>query len=284
MLDFYVEGFASLALFCAGGALIVLVINLWRRKQYEKTDYYAQTGNDFDDVDNDLGKRGEYLTSEKLKSLQGYKKYLYNCYFPKENGETTEIDVILLHESGIYVMESKNYSGWIFGNEDQRTWTQSLKSGKGKSQKKTFLNPIIQNKGHIKWLKQYLGEEKEYPIYSYIVFSERCELKDVTVTSGEHHVIKREHLLQAVQQNVKTVGVQLSNEEIDALYEKLQPLTKVDEAQKQAHIEKIQEKKEQTCPKCGGKLVLRTAKNGEHAGNQFWGCSNYPKCNYIKNK
>ena len=40
---------------------------------------------------------------------------------------------------------------------------------------------------------------------------------------------------------------------------------------------------ELTCPKCGGKLVLRTAKKGMNAGNQFYGCSSYPKCNYIRN-
>ena len=37
------------------------------------------------------------------------------------------------------------------------------------------------------------------------------------------------------------------------------------------------------CPRCGNKLVLRTAKKGQNIGNQFYGCSGYPKCKYIKN-
>lgn len=37
------------------------------------------------------------------------------------------------------------------------------------------------------------------------------------------------------------------------------------------------------CPRCGGNLALRTAHKGEHAGHQFWGCSNYPKCTYLEN-
>ncbi|SHI64316.1 topoisomerase DNA-binding C4 zinc finger domain-containing protein [Pseudobutyrivibrio xylanivorans] len=37
------------------------------------------------------------------------------------------------------------------------------------------------------------------------------------------------------------------------------------------------------CPRCGGQLVLRTAKQGSNAGNQLYGCSNYPKCRFIKN-
>ncbi len=36
------------------------------------------------------------------------------------------------------------------------------------------------------------------------------------------------------------------------------------------------------CPECGGKLVVRVAKSGKHAGNKFLGCSNYPKCKVIQ--
>lgn len=84
--------------------------------------------------------------------------------------------MIMLHESGIYVFESKNYDGWIFGSETQKNWTQSLASGRGKTRKYTFLNPIIQNKVHVKWLQSYLHDNSNLPVYSYIVFSERCEL------------------------------------------------------------------------------------------------------------
>ena len=37
------------------------------------------------------------------------------------------------------------------------------------------------------------------------------------------------------------------------------------------------------CPRCKGKLVLRTATKGDNAGKQFYGCTNYPKCKYIQN-
>lgn len=36
------------------------------------------------------------------------------------------------------------------------------------------------------------------------------------------------------------------------------------------------------CPACGGKLVLRVARQGVNAGNKFWGCSNFPTCKYTK--
>lgn len=43
------------------------------------------------------------------------------------------------------------------------------------------------------------------------------------------------------------------------------------------------EPEEKLCPRCGSKMVLRTAKKGNYQGNQFWGCSRYPKCRYIEN-
>ena len=45
-------------------------------------------------------------------------------------GRTSEIDLLMIHEKGIFVFESKNYSGWIFGSADQLHWTQSLQNGK----------------------------------------------------------------------------------------------------------------------------------------------------------
>jgi restriction system protein len=36
------------------------------------------------------------------------------------------------------------------------------------------------------------------------------------------------------------------------------------------------------CPKCGSKLVLRTAQKGPNPGQKFWGCSNFPKCRFVK--
>jgi len=47
--------------------------------------------------------------------------------------------------------------------------------------------------------------------------------------------------------------------------------------------ESVDQSADMVCPKCGSKLVLRVAKKGENAGNQFYGCSAFPKCRYIQN-
>ena len=38
------------------------------------------------------------------------------------------------------------------------------------------------------------------------------------------------------------------------------------------------------CPKCNSSMKIRVARKGKHAGKQFWGCSNFPRCNGIVNK
>ena len=127
--------------------IVVIVIYGLQNWQYKKTEYYGQTKNSYLSVLFDKGRLGEFYTYKDLKPLDGYKRYLFNLYIPKENGETTELDVVLLHESGIYVFESKNYSGWIFGTETQRYWTQTLPAGRGRSQKINFLIQSCRTRG-----------------------------------------------------------------------------------------------------------------------------------------
>lgn len=243
-------------------------------------------------VEWDTGKTGERYTREVLVSLTGYKRFLSNCYLPKPDGTFTEVDVILLHESGLYVFEVKNYSGWIFGEEGQKQWTQILPANRGLSKSIQFFNPILQNKVHLKWLREYIGEDA--PLYSYIVFSDRCELKKITLTSNEHVVLNRRNLIYRVRRNAELKGAVLTEEKIDALYNKLYPLTQVTEEQKAAHVKSVEQKKQHdrkteeiktqkgSCPRCGSALVLRTARKGPQAGKQFWGCSNFPQCRFVK--
>lgn len=251
-----------------------------------------------------IGKRGEKLTERELKlvNLFGRKGItLRNVYLPKNNGETSEIDILYITQKGIFVFESKNYSGWIFGNEHSQYWTASLPN----RQKNRFYNPIAQNRTHIKWLKSYVGEN--IPMFSIIIFSERCELKQITVESPDIKVIQRDRTYATVRSIWDSVPDILPETDVAGLYEKLKPLTKADKATKLAHIENIQakytEKPKGTCsvsdeselsvplhsetesvlcPRCGKELILRTAKNGPNAGRQFYGCTGFPKCRYTE--
>ena len=290
--------------------LSVYVINVCL---YKKTAYYQITGYPFLSVVLELGRYGEYLTYKCLRSYEAEgAKFLFNCYLPRDNGETTEIDVLMIYKSGLYVFESKNYSGWIFGNEKGKTWTQTLPQGR-RSHKEHFLNPIMQNNLHIKWLKNLLQDET-IPVHSVIVFSERCTLKKVTVFSRNVAVINRDQVYETVLTIDSKTTSELTPGKVIELYEKLYPCSQVSEDVRQAHIDSInarirQEKEgeedreviedrsdsevnvgtstekenQMSCPKCGAPLVMRVAKKGENAGRNFYGCSSFPKCRYIQN-
>ncbi|NQW52652.1 MAG: topoisomerase DNA-binding C4 zinc finger domain-containing protein, partial [Rhodospirillales bacterium] len=51
------------------------------------------------------------------------------------------------------------------------------------------------------------------------------------------------------------------------------------------HVDHLRQRFESTttCGRCGSPLVLRTAKSGSNAGNQFLGCSRFPSCRYVRN-
>ncbi|WP_370863831.1 nuclease-related domain-containing protein [Ruthenibacterium lactatiformans] len=130
-----------------------------------------------------VGLHGEKMIVRKLGWVQfcGKRgKILQNIYVPRENGETSEIDVLYITQKGIFVIESKNYSGYIFGSENNHNWTSTLYAGKDQLGRKKvehhqFYNPVKQNNTHIKTLMHYLNVD--IPMLSLIVFSERCELK-----------------------------------------------------------------------------------------------------------
>ena len=215
------------------------------------------------------GQFGEFATEYALtnKNLDGELVVLKNIYVPTQ-GKTTEIDLLMIHEKGIFVFESKNYSGWIFGSADQLNWTQSLQNG----DKNKFYNPIRQNRTHIKALAAFL-EKPVSEFVSYIVFSERCTLKKVPADTSDVIIVRRPDMLKKLKATLKTTPTKYTFNDIQDIAKKLQPLTNKDDAEKQQNIINIQNK----CPFCGGELTLRNGKYG-----RFWGCSNYPKCKFTR--
>ena len=186
----------------------------------------------------DVGAYGEYLTQYLFNSVRfkGYYKTLQNIYVPYKDS-TSEIDVLVVHKKGIYVIESKNYSGWIFGSENQQQWTQML----NKNTKEKFYNPVKQNKTHIKALSEYLQIEPS-KMKSYIVFSERCELKKVPENTDQYVITKRNYLLDLINRDMTDKQDILTNEEIDEIARKLEPLTNASQEVKDKHIENIEKK------------------------------------------
>ena len=119
------------------------------------------------------GKIGE-LTINIATSLHLNKEEynnIKNITLQLNDGSTTQIDHIIVSRYGIFVIETKNMKGWIFGNEHQKMWTQQIFK-----EKHTFLNPLHQNYRHTKALEEILKLPKESFI-SIVVFIGDCKLK-----------------------------------------------------------------------------------------------------------
>lgn len=269
-------------------ALLALVHSNGEEHKYKQTSYYKITHNAYTKVQADKGIEGEYLIYKELADYEkDGAKLLFNCYIPTRAGRTTEIDILMIHRSGLYVIESKNYSGWIFGSEQDENWTQSLLGRDYEAHKKHFFNPVLQNKLHIKHLRQFLRAYK-LTIHSLIVFSDKCELKSITINNTDIKVIQRyelrDRISEYMRQNI------LTEEEVSRIYDLLLPHTQPSEEQKREHCKNVESaielreaQKGKICPICGSALVMRTVKKGERAGHQFYGCSGYPKCRYTEN-
>jgi hypothetical protein len=118
------------------------------------------------------GYYGEYLVFEELyRFVPGYGKILMNLEIPSQYGNNTEIDLVFIHETGLYVFEIKHYKGTIYGKASDERWTQYFRTVKNSH----FYSPLRQNEGHIRALKNILPTAK---CTSFIVFTNSdCELR-----------------------------------------------------------------------------------------------------------
>lgn len=223
--------------------IIVLALFLlalyYKNKQYKGGAYYQTTKNPYSSVKYDKGKYAEYLTYVSLRHFENNGgKFLFNVFIPKGNNKVTEIDVILICSKGLFVFECKNYSGWIFGNEAQKNWTQILPQGRGRCHKEYFYNPIMQNASHIMHLKNLI--DKNVPMRSIIVFSDRCVLKDITIRSNSVSVANYSSVASAVTQICNQIQTDTYTEiEVNDIYNKLYPYTQFDYKVKEQYIENI---------------------------------------------
>ena len=173
-----------------------------------------------------------YIESE-LQRQNFPKRVLRDMYIPY-NRETKQIDVLLLTQFGIYVIESKDYSGWIFGSLNSKIWTQSL----NKYSRYKFYNPIWQNNSHIKALCEYLNLEEKY-FYSLIIFSEKAELKKIPTNLVDCKVINDYELNDCINYENMNKPQIFTEDQLNKFYNILLPTTQVSDEVKQKHIENV---------------------------------------------
>ncbi|MEN6669091.1 NERD domain-containing protein [Psychrobacter sp. B38] len=137
---------------------------------------------------------------------------LNNVTLPLANGGSTQIDHVIVSVYGIFVIETKNYKGWIYGKETQKQWTQSFPNGK----KFKFQNPLHQNYLHIKTLSDLLDLEMSY-FHSMIAFIGECELKtrdelpEHVLTSGMASYVKKKQDKILTEDEVTSIVEQIES-------------------------------------------------------------------------
>lgn len=137
---------------------------------------------------------------------------LSNITLPLANGGSTQIDHVIVSVYGIFVIETKNYKGWIYGKETQRQWTQAFPNGR----KYKFQNPLRQNYLHIKTLADLLGLEPRY-FHSMIAFIGECELKtrdelpEHVLTSGMASYVKKKQDKILTEDEVTSIVEQIES-------------------------------------------------------------------------
>lgn len=117
------------------------------------------------------------LIIKMLKKGVHPKAIFHDLYLKRKSESYSQIDLVVATPQGLVAIEVKDYSGWLFGSERQRYWTQILNYGK---EKYRFYNPIMQNAGHIKALKEQSPQFAQLPIYNIVLFDGDCTLKDVS--------------------------------------------------------------------------------------------------------
>jgi restriction system protein len=119
------------------------------------------------------GHFGEWMVNRGIRKLDpALYQHFHDLYLPRPDGQgTTQLDHVIVSPFGIFVIETKNYRGWIFGSEKQGQWTQQIYKRKAR-----FQNPLHQNHLHVRALMDFLNLT-ESAFHSVVFFIGDCQFK-----------------------------------------------------------------------------------------------------------
>lgn len=195
----------------------------------------------------------EYLVKKLLiklaKKLDGLQ---YHDLMLGLDQQSTQIDNILVTQKAVYIIEVKNYSGRVYGQQYQDQWFQTIryenkkKNKKGKVytkshiSKRNFLNPIKQNFIHIYAFKENILLIQNLPIFNIVVFTNRTNIDNITLVDDKAIVISRRFLKKTIHSLEKKL-VKQSIDLISVNHEIVSKNTK-SKANLKKHIQKIKSK------------------------------------------
>ena len=233
------------------------------------------------------GKEGELRVHNILAQLPEDYTILDDVMLKTGKG-TTQIDHVVVSRYGVFAIETKNYRGDIYGNDDRQQWTQVIVTDVTYMKKwyKTytyvtknrFYNPVKQSVSHANAIKRTLGAWSNLKVVPIVVFAGSAVLKNVTT---QHHVVYDDQLLATIRSYSYPC---LSDADVAQVVNRLTQQNVRGQVDDRTHVSNVYAAKYKTnskiasgiCPQCGGTLVLRHGRYGN-----FYGCSNYPRCRFT---
>ena len=211
---------------------------------------------------------GELKTQLSQKFFLDSKIYTsFNNLIINDEYGSTQIDHIIVSIFGIFVVETKEWSGWIYGNEKDFQWTHNKFGTKTK-----FQNPLKQNYRHQMSLAKYLNVSKE-KIHPIVMVWGSCEFK--SEKPGNVVLGGIRGCSDYIQDYADVI---FSDDEISIVCEKLKSAKgEMNILSNWRHVQSLKKQHENKCPKCGHQLIERNVKSG-----LFIGCSNFLKCRYTE--
>jgi hypothetical protein len=216
------------------------------------------------------GAIGEFWVNGSLRAQLAADDYqiLHDLTLPTRNG-TTQIDHVVISRFGIFVIETKNMKGWIFGGPDQAQWTQVVFRRKSK-----FQNPIRQNFKHLKAVEALLRipSHKLHGVVAFVGSASPKTAMPLGIVWG----------VRALAGHIRSKGVVvLSDDEVRAASERLSAKELRSTIQtRHAHVrraktEAMARRDPTRCPRCSAAMVERT---NRQSGDVFLACTRYPTC------
>ncbi|WP_071458586.1 nuclease-related domain-containing protein [Bacillus massilinigeriensis] len=191
------------------------------------------------------GELGEYKIDIQLSQMPKEYMYLNDLLVknPKSSTGYSQIDHIIITPYGLFVIETKNYQGTIYGGKDRKAW---LINGKFK-----MMNPLMQNYGHIQALKNFIDGKYHQYFVSIVSFTKRCTFKieeELRKIHSNQLVIYDVELTEFINRKVAVLKLQykkpiLMEDDIELIYNSLLNSNILDESIRKQHIGSIQLKK-----------------------------------------
>lgn len=241
---------------------------------------------------------------------------LHDIYIEAPSGNGAQIDFYVIAPHVVVIIECKNLYGNIEIN-NKGDFIRTFSYG-GKSYKEGIYSPITQNERHLQVLKEckledagVFGKARINMFYDLNFKSLVVLANPKTIVNDKYakkeiksQVIRSDQLISKLKEIDTVASKQIAKSSINSMREYGERMLQRNREERKDYCEKferlkaeydaersekpgkpnesVDQSEDMVCPKCGSKLVLRVAKKGENAGNQFYGCSAFPKCRYTR--